>query len=84
MAKVDAVKARIVDVVGTDWTDLAVVVAAVLSTRTLELAINHKNARTVAACLYELRVTGAIEARTVGRATGFNQVRRKPRAGDAA
>ena len=84
MNKGNAVKARILQIVSTDWMDVSLVGAAVLTTPALKLSINGESIRTVLAYLYELRVTGLLEVRKVGKATGFNQVRRKPQVDSAA
>jgi hypothetical protein len=71
------IKARILEIVGSDWRDLSVVVAAVLTTRKLHLPCTRDGCRIVAQYIYELRVTGSLDVRKVGNATGFNQIRRK-------
>ena len=71
------IKARILETVGPEWRDLSVVVAALLTTRKLQVPCTREGSRIVAKYLYELRVTGSLEVRKVGKATGFNQVRRK-------
>ncbi len=78
MTRGDEIKARILEIVGSEWMGIDIVGAATLSTQRLRLPCNREGARQFAANLYELRIRGLIEARKVGVATGFNQIRRTP------